>query len=247
MLKKNFLALLAFFLLTPSASAEPDECVILLHGLGRTNLSMLALELALRLDYTVVNPNYPSTRKSIEELTYVVEEGIKECQKRSATQIHFVTHSLGGILVRKYFQDRVVPEAKRVVMLAPPNHGSEIADHYKDSWWYQFTTGPAGQELGTEEESLPNVLKPIPLEVGIIAGTRSSDPWFDFLISGDGDGKVAVSSTRLHEMKDFILFHKGHTFIANSTEVIEQVEHFLKQGTFKKDDDLSQQPESAKE
>jgi len=223
------------------AQANQRDCVILLHGLGRTNLSMLSLELELRLDFHVVNSSYPSTSKSIDELSYVVKDGVDSCREKSAAQIHFVTHSLGGILVRKYFQDVTVPEARRVVMLGPPNHGSEVAEHYKDSWWYKFATGPAGQELGTHEESLPNTLKPIQLEVGIIAGTKSSDPWFSYLFEGAGDGKVSVSSTALEEMKDFIIVHQGHTFIANSPEVIAQVQYFLAHGKFNKGTDSPQE------
>jgi pimeloyl-ACP methyl ester carboxylesterase len=234
MLNRILLTVALVFLVRLPAQAEQNECVVLLHGLGRTHISMLQLKLALSSDFSVVNLSYPSTKKTIEELVYVVEEGLSQCRKQQPSRIHFVTHSMGGILVRKYFQDKAPSDVGRVVMLAPPNHGSEIANHYRDTWWYKLLTGPAGQELGTEQTSVPNSLKPISLEIGVIAGTRSSDPWFSGVIEGSDDGKVSTASAGLEEMKDFLLVQKGHTFMTNSFEVIEQVRHFLKSGQFKK-------------
>lgn len=136
-------------------------------------------------------------------------------------RIHFVTHSMGGILVRQYFRDHAVPEADRVVMLAPPNHGSAMVDANRDRWWFRAATGPAGQQLGTAADSLPNTLPPLPLEVGIIAGRR--------------DGKVAVDSARLAEMKDMRIVDSAHTLIMNSPAVIREVKAFLGNGAFQKD------------
>ncbi len=220
-------------LLLASASASAAECVVLLHGLGRSALSMLPLQFALeRAGYDVANRGYPSTKHSIEALSAAVGEGIAECRYLEATRIHFVTHSMGGILLRVYFQTHQVPEAGRAVMLAPPNHGSEIADSYKDKDWYRRATGPAGQQLGTGEQSLPRRLSPIPLEVGVIAGTRSSDPWFSGLFAGDHDGKVSVESAALPEMKELLQVEAGHTFMMMSPAVIEQVLAFLRTGGF---------------
>jgi len=141
---------------------------------------------------------------------------------------------MGGILVRAYFRDHEVAEAGRVVMLAPPNHGSEIVDVYRDRWWFRRGTGPAGQQLGTAADSLPNTLPPLKLEVGVIAGKRSSDPWFNRLYAGDHDGKVSVASARLPEMKDMLVVDSGHTFMMNSPAVIREVKAFLKDGAFER-------------
>jgi triacylglycerol lipase len=216
-----------------SQSSLASDCVVLLHGLGRTSYSMRSLEIALKQDgYTVVNNSYPSRRESIDNLSAVVGEGIAECRQSKATNISFVAHSLGGILVRKYFQNNVVPEARKLVMLGPPNRGSEIATRNKQKWWYKIFTGPAGQELGVEPESTPNQLKKIPLEIGIIAGTKSLDPWFSRFIKGQDDGKVSVESAKLDEMRDFITVHHSHAFMAGSDDVYKQVSSFLTLGTF---------------
>jgi pimeloyl-ACP methyl ester carboxylesterase len=211
------------------------ESVVLLHGLGRSRRAMLALQAALRSSgYTVWNRGYPSTRAPVEQLAPVVGAAVAECRKSAPQRIHFVTHSMGGILLRAYLQDHEVAEAGRVVMLGPPNHGSEIVDAYRDRWWFRWWNGPAGQQLGTARDSLPNRLAPLKLEVGVIAGKRSGDPWFGGLFRGEHDGKVSVASASLPEMKALLVVDAGHTFMMNSPEVIRQVKAFLKDGVFEK-------------
>lgn len=228
----RLLALLC--LLGFGTQAVAADCVVLLHGLGRSSWSLLRLERALQAEgYAVWNESYPSTRETVERLAAAVGDGVAGCRQLQPGQpIHFVTHSMGGILVRAYFETAAVPEARRVVMLAPPNHGSEIVDAYRDRWWFRQATGPAGQQLGTESGSLPNRLAPLRLEVGIVAGTRSSDPWFGGRFAGPHDGKVSVASTRLPEMTDLLMVDSGHTFIMNSRDVIRQVQAFLRSGRF---------------
>lgn len=226
---------LATVLLMASQAVFASECVVLLHGLGRTPYSMWFLESRLETaGYVVWNEGYSSTEKTIEQLVPVVGEAIADCKEKNASPIHFVTHSMGGILVRAYFQGRPLPQAGRVVMLAPPNHGSEVVDAYKDRWWFRKSTGPAGQQLGTGVESVPNKLAPVNLEIGVIAGTGNAEPWFSGLFPGDHDGKVSVQSAALAEMKDLLVVHSGHTFMMNSPRVIKQVQTFLRTGAFEK-------------
>lgn len=222
-----------FALLLASAPAAAGDCVVLLHGLGRSHLSMLPLQVALEsAGYATWNGGYDSTAAPVEALATVVGEAVADCRARQAARIHFVTHSMGGILLRAYFADHAVPEAGRVVMLAPPNHGSEIVDAYRERWWFRSATGPAGQQLGTGADSLPNTLPPLKLEVGVIAGRGSSDPWFGGLFAGAHDGKVSVASARLEGMRDFLVVDSGHTFMMNAPEVIRQVKAFLESGAF---------------
>ncbi len=223
--------ILLLLLIQPSPN---QECVILLHGLGRTEFSMSRVESELKRDgYVVVNHSYPSTSAGIPELSKVVGTSIEQCRAMGSSNIHFVTHSLGGILVRTYFQTNTAPDAKRIVMLGPPNHGSEVVDMHSDEWWFKWFTGPAGQQLGTTgDESIPIQLDPIPLEIGIIAGTASVDPLFYFSFDKPNDGKVSVESAMLPEMKDFMTVSNDHTFMMYSSEVIRQVKAFLRDGEF---------------
>ncbi len=228
-----YLGLLLVILPALSPAAQ-DACVIMLHGMGRTSFSLSAIESALEEQGDAVwNESYPGLSKSVEELSApTIEAGLAYCRERQARTIHFVTHSLGGILVRYYLQAHRITGLGRIVMLAPPNRGSEVADQMKDGFFYQTVMGPAGQELGTEENSLPNRLKPIDGEIGIIAGKTDGEPWLLPEIPGDDDGKVAVERTKLPEMRDFLLVNVGHTFIMDNEEVILQVLFFLQHGVF---------------
>ena len=211
-----------------------NESVILLHGLGDVKLSMLKLESALKNEgYMTKNIGYSSTGETIEslagkELTEIVER----YKKIGIEKIHFVTHSMGGLIVRYYLQEHNIPVGSRIVMLSPPNHGSEVADHFQESKFYKLIVGDIGQELATDSNILSK-LKPIIPEVGIIAGNKSSNPYFSRIIPGEDDGRVAVDNTKLTEMKDFMVVPSTHLTIKYNDEVIKQTVFFLKNGKFK--------------
>lgn len=228
-----------FCFLAVKASATPSsserKCAVLLHGLARSAASMEDIADQLRLKgYIVWNDGYASRQEPIEELALVIDDALYFCHQNQATDIYFATHSLGGILVRQYYQDKPAGIVRAVVMLAPPNHGSELSDAFKEDLWFWWYTGFAGQQLGTEPESLPNRLKAIVLPIGIIAGTASSDPWFSHLFVSGNDGKVSVKSTQLSEMKDFMTVNEGHTYIMKAPVVIEQILYFFENSSFKK-------------
>ena len=236
---KAFICLVALISFTANALAGTlnSECVIVLHGLGRTEASMEKIEdVLIKNNYQVWNQAYPSREADIETLAANhVPLGIRQCEEWNAAGIHFVTHSMGGILVRQYLQTNEIPGLGKIVMLAPPNHGSEVIDHLKDASIFQEIMGPASQQLSTQKNSKPNSLQPIPGTIGVIAGSMTSDPWFAWMFPGPNDGKVSVESTQLDEMSDFLVVEHGHTFIMNQKDVIEQVLFFLKHGKFKAD------------
>ncbi len=230
-------SILLLFIMTwtmAATSSHDDECVILIHGLGRSSGSMETIADSLRRQqYNVWNVDYDSRSERIESLAAkVITPGINWCKEQGVEKIHFVTHSLGGILVRYYFQHRIVPEVSRIVMLAPPSQGSTVTDWLKENYLYKKITGPAGQQLGTDASSLPNQLVPIAAEIGVIAGSSSVDPWFSPFIEGDNDGKVRVDDTRLEEMQDFLVVDHSHTFIMRADDVIQQIQYFLDNGKF---------------
>lgn len=218
----------------PAYSLATQECVIVLHGLGRTAFSMGLIEDALVSEgYLVRNEGYPSTSDTIEILSETaITDGLGFCDQNRTGTVHFVTHSLGGILVRQYLQHHTISNLGRVVMLSPPNHGSEVPDLLKDYTIYQFILGPAAQQLGTDKDGLTKQLGPVKGEIGIITGVSSSDPWFSPVIPGDDDGKVSVESAKLDEMSDFMTVPSGHTFIMRDEIVIKQILHFLREGSF---------------
>ena len=117
-------------------------------------------------------------------------------------------------------------------MLAPPNNGSEVADFVRHWPIYRWVMGQVGQQLGTGPDSVVHKLRPISAEVGVIAGNRSLQPWFSWLLPGEDDGTVSVSSTRLDEMRDFLVVNASHTLVMFNRQVRHQVEHFLRKGSF---------------
>jgi hypothetical protein len=230
------ITVLLLFTLSVAEAPPPKEAIILLHGLCRTHSSMNKMEGRLKeAGFVVVNVDYPSRTASIEALSdAAIGPALENPTLKDCPKIHFVTHSMGGMLVRSYYARHEHGRLGRVVMLGPPNRGSEVVDSLKSWSLFQKLNGPAGGEMGTDAESTPNRLGPVHFECGVIAGDRSIN-WINSLgmINGKDDGKVSVENTRVEGMKEHLVVHTTHTFMMRNNTVIEATICFLKNGTFK--------------
>lgn len=232
---------------TPPSPAQPDApeanrpgVVVLIHGLGLGSWAMKRVERGLRADgHRVVNLSYDSRRVPLEELctrwlpaelsAHHVELGA------DAPPLHFVTHSMGGIVLRGWLDHAGAPPAlHRVVMFAPPNRGSSLVDRIGTWRLFRWTTGVNGVRLGTGADSFPNQLGAWPkhVQLGILAGDRPINPLLAHWTGGPGDGKVRVADTHLAGMTAHRVLPHSHTWIQYRRAAISQVRAFLRHGTF---------------
>jgi triacylglycerol lipase len=209
------------------------ENVVLLHGLGRSAASMKPLEKFLRSEgFRTHNLDYPSTERSADELVGWLDDALRECCAQAEGPLHFVTHSLGGILLRAELARNRPEKLGRSVLIAPPNRGSEIVDELGENPLFEAALGPVASDLGNAPDSFPTRLGPADFEVGIIAGRESINPFGSAILPGDDDGTVSIANTRLEGAADFIVVPANHTFIMQDEGVAEQVVHFLREGRF---------------
>ena len=246
MKRRGYILMTALLLQGVSGGAETPlaDCVIpahstgdymvLLHGMGRTRISMSLVKHHLeRKGYTVVSQTYPSRKYRVDQLS---DEWLRPLIQREIRdpdrKVHFVTHSLGGIVLRHYLEHNDLPGLGRVVMLAPPNQGSELVNIFDRLLVYRWAVGPAGLQLGTDEDAVPFQLGPANYQLGVIAGTRSLNPIYSRLIPGSDDGKVSVARAKLEGMHGFLTVPYSHTWLMNRKVTLNQIETFIRSGAF---------------
>lgn len=218
-------------LAAPAVVAGAEDVVVLLHGLARGPASMAVMARALRAEgFGVVNAAYPSTTARPEDLARHVGEAVAALPP--GARVHFVGHSMGGLIARLWLGTGRPARMGRMVMLAPPNRGSELVDRLSPFAPFRWLNGPAGLTLGTGPEALPARLPPPDYDLGVIAGTRSLNPLYSAMIDGANDGKVSVARTRVEGMADHLALPVSHTFLMLDPSVISQTVHFLREGRF---------------
>jgi len=216
---------------------QKNECVILLHGLSRTSRSMRKIESSLNANYRVINNSYPSRKCTIETLAdMAIKPALALCD--NAEKIHFVTHSLGGILLRQFLSNNTIENMGNAIMLGPPNNGSELVNAFRSytltKWLFDKVNGPAGKQLGTQNNNRPKELGAVNFRLGVIAGNVSYNPLFSKVFNGESDGKVSINSTRVNGMSDHLILPVSHTFMMNNDVILHQIRHFLTHNAFQK-------------
>lgn len=213
-----------------------QEVVIMLHGLWRSVRAMRPMATYLsNHGFSTVNVPYSSFRHDLDTLVSVVNKEIEPWVKQGRT-IHFVTHSLGGVVVRRLLEkleESQIEQVGRVVMLAPPHRGSEIVDWLRSSRLRSIkgVLGPAGKFLSSEEMAKQSEEFPSGVEAAVIMGEKSAIPFFRKLLDASNDGIVSVEKGRLFGIKEFKVVHADHTFISSEPDVMELTARFIDRGT----------------
>lgn len=237
-MKKEWLLILALGLPLAGCgggSAAPEEAVILVHGLGRSPSSMLILGQRLEwAGYRVTIAEYPSRTAPFAEQLEALHDVVEECCL-DASRIHFVGHSLGALVIRGHLAEHRPESLGRVVLLAPPNQGSVFVDWLEEMDLASDMLGPVGSALGTDTTDLPATLPHPDYEVGIIAGSRSTQPIGPAAIPGPDDGIVSIEQARIGDVPMLVL-PRSHAFIANSRHTANAVIRFLRTGSFEEND-----------
>jgi len=222
----------------PAPAGATQDGVVLLHGISRTALSFRKMQLALeRAGFATLNLDYASRRKALEGLAEDIDPAIQRFADRIDGSVHFVCHSMGGLLARVYIARHRPKHLGRVVMLGTPNSGSEIADRLKNIGVYRAFFGPAGQQLGTQRDAAIEALfPPVDYPVGIIAGNRSIYPIASRFLPRPHDGRVSIANTKLEGMADHVVVAASHPWLVRNSVAIAQTIAFLREGKFNPSD-----------
>lgn len=239
MLKRKILFFILLMILTGCGHIPVhyggEESVIVIHGFARRAQSMETLAYEVhKAGYEVRNVGYSSINQSVEEVkTEVFKKFDQYISENPDKKIHFAGHSLGGLLVRAYLDQKQLKNLGAVVLMGTPNRGTSLVNQYEDKWYFSWL-GPIIAELGVDNSKFLKTLKPPYYTVGVIAGSKPYSRWSSGTIEGQNDGLVAVESTKLEGMNDFIVIDVNHSRMKRDPRVIEQVIYFLKNSKFKK-------------
>lgn len=182
--------------------------------------------------WEVFNLGYPSLLRSIDSHVETVSAQIDVAVRGRSVELSFVTHSLGGIVLRALLERRGSNyRFGRAVMLGPPNQGASFARSLQSRVpWLDRILGPSYAELGRLDRPTGTDR----ISVGIIAGSRSPERGYSPFVSGPNDGIVAVAETALPGAADSLLVRGVHTLLMYQPTVLRQVDFFLTHGRFDK-------------
>ncbi len=219
-------------IVSPAHGTEIErEIVVLLHGLGRSNRAMWRLAERLEDDgFRVARVGYDSLRETPDEILDDIAAQIEACCIGKSAKLHFVGHSLGGLLVRAYLADKKIENLGGVVLIGTPNKGTEVVNNLREKWWFKWA-GPTAKALSTDSDSFPNRIERPDYPLGVIAGIKPGAD-NEHILPGEDDGLVAVESTKVKGMTDFVLIEAGHSALRNDKNVARQTVAFLRAGKF---------------
>lgn len=215
--------------------AVSGPTVIVLHGLGEGRRSMRPLVEYLRntIDATVLSFGYASTSAGIDDHGRSLASVIKGLPH--ADSISFVGHSMGNLVVRRWMglaAEDDLARVRRMVMLGPPNQGSELARKVAKISVLAALSNGAARELVLEWNRISPDLAVPPCPFGIVAGGKGDERGYSSFLAGDDDAVVRVEETRLPGAHDFLLLPVHHAAMMKNAGVQQATAAFLKTGRF---------------
>jgi len=234
---KTFIYFIPILLCTYS-SVRASLTVYLVHGYGSLPITMSAIERDLiKEKFRTCNFGYKSISKDIDSCSKLLYLKIKSI---AVDTVCFVTHSMGGLVVRGLLNyvriDSAFPIISRIVMLAPPNHGAQIADFFSSTSVLKWVLGPNVEHMRTDSNSFANKL-PIPQnsELGIILGARFDGVGYNPFIKGDNDGFLTAEKAKLGTEKEIITVPEAHILMPQNRTIRKYIVHFMLYGNFTKE------------
>jgi len=217
--------------------------VVLVHGffMWGGNMRYLAQTLKQR-GYHTFSPTLPTRFRNLCDcagsLTLMLEDRFPE-----GSVVHFVGHSMGGLIIREYLSRKVVEDLGRVVLIGTPNGGSPYADLLLSGLPFSEQILKALPDLAEPGPDIPPPLNVPAPEIGIIIGTRP-DPVRQLLLPGEHDGLVPSKSVRNVAANDELTIPCSHERLHWRPDTADAVALFLETGSFRKQNflDERQQP-----
>lgn len=233
---RDFLRKLIFVqILFLAGNSMATECVVLLHGFGRTSHSLKRITTNLEENgYKTIAIDYPS--RSLHVFQLAEQFVLPQIQSLTSNcgKVHFVGYSMGGIITRYIIANHRPKNLGRVVFIATPNSGTEVINAFTKYTWFQTIFGPAVQDISTDSDFLNSLPKKVDYEAGVISGNFSVNPFTSlFILPGEDDGTVSVESTKIKGMKDQITVYSSHSAMLYNDQVIEETFQFISKGKFR--------------
>jgi len=227
----------AFAALEAGGRIEPvrGPTVIVLHGLGegRDSMKPLVAHLRTTMNATVLTFGYASTKAAIADHGRALAAVVTGLP--TAESISFVGHSLGNLVVRSWMaqaREAELARVNRMVMLGPPNQGSDLAKMAAKVWVLAALSDGAARDLVVDWHKVAPTLPAPQCPFGIVAGGKGDGAGYSMLLDGDDDAVVRVDETRLDGADDFLLVPVHHAAMMKHPAVQQAVSSFLTTGRF---------------
>ena len=207
-----------------------NELIVLVHGFFRTYRHMAYLEAGLReAGYRTFSARLPALLRSLDDCAAALGEQIVE-SAAGAGRIHFVAHSMGGLIVREHLYRAGCERVGRCVFIATPHRGSTLADIFGRV----PLLGRVMRPLADLTPAARAAVTPIgaDVDIGLLAGTDNNLLLGKWFLSPESDGRVELASVGTEDARELLALPLGHNDIHHHPRTLALVQSFLRSGRF---------------